>query len=144
VCAAACAVYCSMSIRRQCCTGFIKRGGLRVCVCVCECVCVLQCVAAVYCNVSQCVALYCAALKKEWVCTNMLVCCSALQFVEVCCSIFCNILQCIVRFWRAKSFAQLGVYCSVLQFAAACCSVLQSAAACCSLLQRVAEFGSAL
>ena len=78
---------------------------------------------AVHCTDLVC----CCEMGYEHVCflmCSIVVCCSALQCVAVCCSVYEHV--CVLM-------CSIVVCCSVLQFVAVCCSVLQCVAACCSV-----------
>jgi len=87
---------------------------------------VLQCVA-VYCAVLQKGAVWCSVLRKVVMCRSLLLC------VAVC----YNLLQCIAHSASLRLRACqgiMGVYCSVVRFAAVCCKGVQRGTVCCGVL----------
>ena len=77
-------------------------------------------------------------------CGGLLVCCSVLQSVAVCCSVCLYLELCLDLDLNGLTVHSGGLCCSVLQCVAVCCSVLQCVAVCCSVLQCVAVCCSVL
>ena len=131
----------------------------------------LQCVA-VYCSVSQCVAVCCIVLKRKRRCVQCTMCsvyvprtficvsfnvsvavllqCIAMCYRVVCCSV----LQCVAAKETVCSeyipplfvcvSSNVSVAVCQLQCVAVCCSTLQCVAVCCSVLQCIAVCCSVL
>jgi len=91
----------------------------------------------------MCVVVCCSVLQRVAVCCNecakwrdnaadMYVCGNVLQYVAACCSVLQSVLsvQNGVTTWQVCMC--VVVCCSVLQRVAACCSVLQCVAVCCN------------
>jgi len=92
-------------------------------------------ICVVLCYVLQCVAFCCTWQRK--VRAPPLFCPWSPQRVS-CYSMYCSVLQYVAA--CCSVLQRVAVCCSVLQCVAVCCSVLQCAVVCCSVLQCVAVY----